>query len=41
MASNSDPERLALVEPVKRQKLTEKYAEAKAMLSPDPPSDLG
>ena len=34
MASNSDPERLALVEPVKRQKLTEKYAKAKTMLTP-------
>ena len=35
MASNSDPERLALVAPVKRQKLTEKYAKAKTMLTPD------
>jgi len=34
MASNSDPERLALVEPATRQKLTEKYAKAKAMLTP-------
>lgn len=34
MASNSDPERLALVEPVTRQKLTEKYAQAKTMLTP-------
>jgi len=34
MASNSDPERLALVEPVKRQKFTEKYAKAKTMLTP-------
>jgi len=34
MASNSDPERLTLVEPVNRQKLTEKYAKAKAMLTP-------
>lgn len=34
MASNSDPERLALVEPVTRQKLTEKYAQAKPMLTP-------
>ena len=34
VASNSDPERLALLEPGVRQRLTEKYAKAKAMLTP-------
>jgi len=34
MASNSDPERLALLEPGVRQRLTEKYAKAKTMLTP-------
>jgi len=34
MASNSDPDRLALLEPETRDRLTEKYGKAKALLAP-------
>jgi len=34
VASNNDPEHLALLEPGVRQRLTEKDAKAKAMLTP-------
>lgn len=36
MASNSDPDRLALLKPETRDRLTEKYAKAKVLLAPAP-----